>query len=313
MWGDALQLLVHIINATPTSALPDVTPYEAWYGCKPVLGMLCTFGCTAYVHMQKDERNGLQPRSQKCIYLSFENGYKGWCCLDPITKHTIISCDIIFNEMEFPGLSTSNPTKSLLKPAPIEIPHEAAAPPDSDPDPEPPEADHEIHPPPIPEHPDPNPDLPAPPDPAPTAPPMQPCWSERAPSPPNYQYLNDLLLRPQPHPDHDDPGPEGGAAAKGSIIQVLEFIHNGSDVTGAKLTSPDTIEMTFNATIKDDCVPKMFAEAMQHSDVPLWKDSTVLKTEISGADNGVAESDGSDVRGTWLQLVCCALPKHLCP
>ena len=31
------------------------------------------------------------------------------------------------------------------------------------------------------------------------------------------------------------------------------------------------------------------------------------------ADNGVAKSDGGDVGGTWLQLVCCTLPKHLCP
>ena len=39
----------------------------------------------------------------------------------------------------------------------------------------------------------------------------------------------------------------------------------------------------------------------------------LLWTEISGADNGVAKSDGSDVGGTWLQLMCCTLPKCLCP
>ena len=34
---------------------------------------------------------------------------------------------------------------------------------------------------------------------------------------------------------------------------------------------------------------------------------------ISGADNRVAKSDGGDVGGTWLQLMCCTLPKRLCP
>ena len=34
---------------------------------------------------------------------------------------------------------------------------------------------------------------------------------------------------------------------------------------------------------------------------------------ILGADDRVAKSDGGDVGGTWLQLVCCALPKCLCP
>ena len=29
------------------------------------------------------------------------------------------------------------------------------------------------------------------------------------------------------------------------------------------------------------------------------------------ADDGVAKSDGGDVGGTWLQLMCCALPKCL--
>ena len=29
---------------------------------------------------------------------------------------------------------------------------------------------------------------------------------------------------------------------------------------------------------------------------------------ISGANDRVAKSDGGDVRGTWLQLMCCTLP-----
>ena len=40
---------------------------------------------------------------------------------------------------------------------------------------------------------------------------------------------------------------------------------------------------------------------------------SVLWSDISGADNRVAKSNGSDVRGTWLQLMCYTLPKHLCP
>ena len=39
----------------------------------------------------------------------------------------------------------------------------------------------------------------------------------------------------------------------------------------------------------------------------------LLQTGILKADNRVAKSDGSDVGWTWLQLMCCALPKHLCP
>ena len=39
----------------------------------------------------------------------------------------------------------------------------------------------------------------------------------------------------------------------------------------------------------------------------------MLCDDLVEADNRVAKSNGSDVGGTWLQLICCALPKHLCP
>ena len=39
----------------------------------------------------------------------------------------------------------------------------------------------------------------------------------------------------------------------------------------------------------------------------------VLHGDLLKADNGVAKSDGSGDGGTWLQLMCCTLPKCLCP
>ena len=39
----------------------------------------------------------------------------------------------------------------------------------------------------------------------------------------------------------------------------------------------------------------------------------LLQTEISEANNEVVKSNSGDVGGTWLQLMCCTLPKCLCP
>ena len=39
----------------------------------------------------------------------------------------------------------------------------------------------------------------------------------------------------------------------------------------------------------------------------------MLHGDLSEADDRVAKSDGGDVVGTWLQLMCCTLPKCLCP
>lgn len=52
-WAYALALAVRILNATPSSALKGKTPYEAFYGTKPNLSMLCMFGCLAYVYVHK--------------------------------------------------------------------------------------------------------------------------------------------------------------------------------------------------------------------------------------------------------------------
>ena len=40
---------------------------------------------------------------------------------------------------------------------------------------------------------------------------------------------------------------------------------------------------------------------------------SMLWTEMLNAVDGVTKYDGSDVGGTWLQLMCCTLPKRLCP
>ena len=39
----------------------------------------------------------------------------------------------------------------------------------------------------------------------------------------------------------------------------------------------------------------------------------VLQTDLLKAVGGVTKSNGSVVEGTWLQLMCCTLPKCLCP
>jgi transposase InsO family protein len=48
-WGEAVTMAVFVLNRAPTRALADKTPYEAWYGHKPAVHFLRTFGCVAHV------------------------------------------------------------------------------------------------------------------------------------------------------------------------------------------------------------------------------------------------------------------------
>ena len=104
LWGQALALLLRIANATPTSRLKGMTPYEAFYGKKPDLSMLRTFGCRAYVHVQKKKRVDAPWHTMRCIYLGFEDGYKGFKCYNTDTNQFVVSRDVVFDENDFPGI-----------------------------------------------------------------------------------------------------------------------------------------------------------------------------------------------------------------
>ena len=73
--------------------------------------MLRVFRCCAYVHVQKQD--GLQPHTRKCIYLEFEDGYKGWKCYDLKIKSIVVSHDVIFDETVSPGLTAQKDDKEL--------------------------------------------------------------------------------------------------------------------------------------------------------------------------------------------------------
>jgi hypothetical protein len=54
-WGECLAALVHVWNRCPTDAVDNAMPYELWHGSKPDVSHLRVWGCTAYVHVQKNQ------------------------------------------------------------------------------------------------------------------------------------------------------------------------------------------------------------------------------------------------------------------
>ena len=77
-WGYALHALIHTRNRSPTSSLDGITPFESIYGRAPDVSYLCIFGCLAYVNVQKDKRKTLDSHVQKCIFVGYPPGVKGW-------------------------------------------------------------------------------------------------------------------------------------------------------------------------------------------------------------------------------------------
>ena len=126
-WYWALGTQIHVGNRLPTSALPDKTPHEAWYKQKPEMGHIRVWGCTAYVFVQKDKRKGFAPHMEKCVFLGYPKGYKGWCFYNPTTKKTVISERAEFDERDFHGrfrapIVPREPTSSSPSPSPELVP-----------------------------------------------------------------------------------------------------------------------------------------------------------------------------------------------
>ena len=83
-WAEALATAVHLINRSPNKRLEMRVAEELWSGKAPSYKHLRVFGCEAYYDVPKENRNKLQPKSKKCIFLGYgESGEMGFRLWDP--------------------------------------------------------------------------------------------------------------------------------------------------------------------------------------------------------------------------------------
>jgi hypothetical protein len=129
-WGECLAALVHVWNRCPTDAVEGATPYELWHQRKPDVSHLRVWGCTAYVHIQRDKREALGSHMEKCVFIGYPEGYKGWKFYNPTTKKTVIAERADFDERYFP--LSKRPTSPTISPSDhpdvIPVPPEAVVP-----------------------------------------------------------------------------------------------------------------------------------------------------------------------------------------
>ena len=97
-WGEAVTTAVFIVNRTPTKALKGKTPFEAWYGRKPSVSFLRTFGCISHVRKTKPILTKLEDRSTPMVLLGYQEGTKAYQLYDPRRGMVVVSHDVVFNE-----------------------------------------------------------------------------------------------------------------------------------------------------------------------------------------------------------------------
>ncbi|WVZ49000.1 hypothetical protein U9M48_000385 [Paspalum notatum var. saurae] len=113
-WGEAVKMVVYILNREPTRSLLGRTPYEAWHNRKPKVSHMRTFGCVAHVKRVGPGVDKLADRSTPMVFLGYEAGTKGYRVYHPVAKKLQVSRDVVFEEhrswnWEEPGRSSKPP------------------------------------------------------------------------------------------------------------------------------------------------------------------------------------------------------------
>ena len=85
-------------NHAPTKALMGKTPFEAWYGHKPSVSFLQTFGYISHVRKTKPNLTKLEDRSTPMVFLGYVEGTKAYWLYDPRGDKVLVSRDIMFDE-----------------------------------------------------------------------------------------------------------------------------------------------------------------------------------------------------------------------
>ena len=88
-WAEAMETTCYLVNRSPSSTLEDKTPQEVWTGKKPSLSHMRVFGCDAYVHVLKEKRTKLDSKSEKCIFIGYKDGLKGYKIWKPLTRKVV--------------------------------------------------------------------------------------------------------------------------------------------------------------------------------------------------------------------------------
>ena len=101
-WVEAFTATIFLINCLPTPKPDHISPYEKLLQRPPGYTFLKSFGCACFPHMVPYNRHKLSFKFVPCVFISYDDHYKSYCCLDPISGRVYISRNVVFDEASFP-------------------------------------------------------------------------------------------------------------------------------------------------------------------------------------------------------------------
>jgi hypothetical protein len=97
-WGYALETVGFFLNRAPSKSV-ETTPYELWYGKKPMMSFLKIWGCEAYVNKLQPEK--LESKAEKCVFVGYPRETIGYTFYHPAEGKTFIAETGTFLVKEF--------------------------------------------------------------------------------------------------------------------------------------------------------------------------------------------------------------------
>nr|DAD19628.1 TPA_asm: hypothetical protein HUJ06_021091 [Nelumbo nucifera] len=86
-WPEAVNWAIYVLNRSPTVAVKNITPEEAWSGVKPTVE-----------HFSLRVRTKLENKNSRCVLLGVSEESKGYRLYDPVAKRVVTSRDVVFEE-----------------------------------------------------------------------------------------------------------------------------------------------------------------------------------------------------------------------
>ena len=96
LWAEAANTVVFLLNRLPTRVLQKKTPFEAWFGYKPDLKNLRTFGCLYFSYVPQVKRDKLDKKAEPGVFIGYSNSSKAYRIFQPQNGKIFVSRDVKF-------------------------------------------------------------------------------------------------------------------------------------------------------------------------------------------------------------------------
>ena len=94
-WGDAVLTAAYLLNRMPSHVLYGKLPFQIMFLNKYTFSIPPkVFGCVCFVHNLSPNRDKLDPRAHKCIFLRYSRTQKGYRCYSPTLCKQFVSADV---------------------------------------------------------------------------------------------------------------------------------------------------------------------------------------------------------------------------